>query len=245
LLLLLPLLLLALGFQACLMLPAAHAGGLLQLAMKCSNPWTAAAAASRMPATAAAAAQRMPALLDATTTLKLLLTAATRQHTSALRHMLGLGVMLQHLDAELLEAMIRQSFSSMICLNTLVRLPAADQLSSDAAAQLLTAAAQEHMCEAVGELCCLTAARQLSSEQLEAVLQAHMQKSAVNSSSTWSFNKLFNLPGAKQLSRNTVVQLLHTAISIRSWEHTYLLCQLPAHVAISSEDVAAAASRVC
>jgi hypothetical protein len=218
------------------MLPAAHGAALLQVAMNCSNSETAAAAASRMPATAAAAARRMPGLLEATTAQRLLLTAVTRQHTSAVRHMVGLAVMLQHVDAQLLEAMIRQSFGAMPCLSTLMDLLAADQLSSDAVARLLRAAAQEHMSEAVGELCYLTAAWQLSSEQVEAVLQAHMQ-GAENRGNTWFFSKLYHLPGAKQLSRHTVVQLLHMAIITRSWEHTFLLCQLPAFAALSSEDV--------
>jgi hypothetical protein len=141
------------------MLSAAHGAALLQLAMNCSNSMTAAVTANRMPATAAAAAQSMPALLDAPTARRLLLTAAKRLHTSAVRHMLELDVMVQHMDAELLEAMIRESFKQWSCQRTLCDLPAADQLSSDAVARLLTAAAQEDLCQAVDELCCLAAAR--------------------------------------------------------------------------------------
>jgi hypothetical protein len=94
--------------------------------MNCSNP-----------STVKAAAHQLPEQLDASAARKLLLTAAARQHTVAVQQMIGLPVAVQHIDATTLEGMIAQLLPHAGCLELLCAMPAAAQLSSEAAARLL------------------------------------------------------------------------------------------------------------
>ncbi|KAF6258854.1 hypothetical protein COO60DRAFT_1075045 [Scenedesmus sp. NREL 46B-D3] len=135
--------------------PDGDAAALLQLAMNCSNPATAAAAASHLPEELEAGAAR-----------RLLLTAAARQHTEAVQQMTDLPFMQQHIDADTLEAVLRQLLAQGDCVQQLCRLPAAVQLSSEAVVCLLLDAVERHEAHNVRMLCGLAGAQQMSSEQM-------------------------------------------------------------------------------
>jgi hypothetical protein len=85
-------------------LPEEDATALLQLAMNCSNP-----------STATAAAHRLPEQLEAAAARKLLLTAAARHHTAAVEHMIYLPVTGQHIDADTVEGMMTQLLPQADC----------------------------------------------------------------------------------------------------------------------------------
>jgi hypothetical protein len=155
-------------------LPADTAVAVLQLAMNCSNPAIAAEAAFRIPYSVSSAARDMPTILQPAVARKLLLAAATRQHGAALAYMLTLPAMLQHLDAATLEAMLMQLLQDYDCVKTLCQLPVAAELSIATVTQLLLAACQEREYEAARVFCGLDAAQQISSEQIEALLQPLM-----------------------------------------------------------------------
>jgi hypothetical protein len=73
--------------------------------MNCSNP-----------STATAAAHRLPEQLETATARQLLLTAAARQHTAVVEHLVGLSMMLQHLDESTLEKVFGQLLAHAGCL---------------------------------------------------------------------------------------------------------------------------------
>jgi hypothetical protein len=221
-------------------LPAAMAGAVLQLAMNCSKPSTAAAAAYSIADATDSAARSMPAILQPSVACRLLLTAASRQHTEAVQQMVALPVIQQHLDAATLEEMLWQLLFDHHCIKILCQLPVAAELSTDTATQLLLAAYQENAYKAGRVLCKLDAARQLSREQVEALLQVLMaQPAAYDGSYTWRFWQAFyRLPGAKQLSSSAVVRLLRAAANLRRADVSEHLCKGPAAADISSADVA-------
>ncbi|KAF6251406.1 hypothetical protein COO60DRAFT_1560445 [Scenedesmus sp. NREL 46B-D3] len=229
------------GDWADIELPAEDGGALLQLALNCSNPDT-----------ATAAARRMPALLEPGVARSLLLTAATRQHSKAVKHMVGLAVVQQHMHAELLETVLSELLEScqncrgMLCLYALCELPAAATLSSDAAMKLLRSAVEVSSWEVAYELCHLAAAQQLSSEQVDTLLQACMQNSTLADRdyplTIFQRGSIFEaimleLPGAQQLSNNAVLDNLHKAITSGcAFEFVYRLQNLPAAAGISSAE---------
>jgi hypothetical protein len=220
-------------------LPAETAGAVLQLAMNCRNPSTAAAAAYSSRVLTASSARDVPASLQQAVARRLLLTAATRQHTDAVRILLVFPVMQQQLDAATLEVMLRQLLKYHECIRILCQLPVAAELSPDTAAGLLLAAYQGLMYDAGRELCALDASHQLSSEQIEALLQALLtQSTGYDSTSSWVFRQaFFGLPGVRQLSSSAVVRLLRTAISKIGVDFSEDLCEVPAAANISSADV--------
>jgi hypothetical protein len=132
---LLLLLLPPLQMQDTIWLPAEGCTPLLQLAINCSSARTANAAAVCLPTLECLG----PELLQPTVARKLLVTAATRQHTAALMCMAELPIMRQQIDAATLEAVIRQLLKHEQCVEALCALPAAAQLSSDTIAGLLVA----------------------------------------------------------------------------------------------------------
>jgi hypothetical protein len=77
---------------------------------------------------------------------KLLLTAATRQHTAAMQRMLKLHYMRQHVDAATLEAVLKALLATILChqdhdfVVQLCNLPAAAMLTLQAVTALLHAA---------------------------------------------------------------------------------------------------------
>jgi hypothetical protein len=230
--------------QGRIRLPAAAASegpAPLQLAVNCSNPATATAAARCLPATTAAAEQQMPGLLEPGVACKLLLTAAMRENVAAVGHMVRLESMQQCIDAAALEAMLPELHKQDRCLDALCQLPAAAALSTDAAVRLLLAAIQDSYADSVHvpgtvlgtrtvwEVCSVAAAPQFSQEQVVTLLQACMEaRAGTHSSSTaasmlkpsasFVFRRVINRPAAAawamQLSTRALVQLLHTVISV-------------------------------
>jgi hypothetical protein len=221
-------------------LSAETAGTVLQLAMNCSKPSTAAAAAYSIADATAAAARSLPAILQPAVARRLLLTAATRQHTEAVQQMVALPLLQQHLDAATLEEMLRQLLWDHHSTKILCQLPVAAELSTDSATELLLAAYQEYAYKAGRALCKLDATRQLSSEQIEDLLQLLMTQPADSDGCrTWVFwQAFFRLPGAKQLSSSAVVRLLRKAMSLRRSDVSEHLCKVPAAAEVSSADVA-------
>uniref|UniRef100_A0A383VKT1 Uncharacterized protein n=1 Tax=Tetradesmus obliquus TaxID=3088 RepID=A0A383VKT1_TETOB len=226
-------------------LPAADAPALLQLAMNCSNWVPATAAAQRVTAKAAAATTRgMTALLQPDVARKLLLTAAARQHTVAVHHMVNLEVMQQHINEDTLEGMLVHLLRQHGCVEVLLQLPAAAQLSTDAVLRLLLAAVKTpNALTAVHKVFSLTAARQLTTEQVDTVLRACMHEVAA-AHTTWTciapyrvFEHVLELPAALQLTGSTVVQLLYTSIDLIDNCFTEAICRHPAAQALSREQL--------
>uniref|UniRef100_A0A383VCN4 Uncharacterized protein n=1 Tax=Tetradesmus obliquus TaxID=3088 RepID=A0A383VCN4_TETOB len=140
-----------------------HSADLLQLAMNCSSSATATAVIRCLPAAVAQEALREPDVAR-----KLLLTAATRHHTAAVLHMACLPGMQQHVDAATLHAVLMQiqrTDDAHVgeCAQHLCRLPAAQQLSSEAVLQLMRGAVPSS-CFTLVALCGLPAAAHLTSE---------------------------------------------------------------------------------
>uniref|UniRef100_A0A383V733 Uncharacterized protein n=1 Tax=Tetradesmus obliquus TaxID=3088 RepID=A0A383V733_TETOB len=111
------------GVEGPLKLPPEHTASLLQLAMNCSRPET-----------AAAAARRLPGALEPEFARKLLVTAATRQHAEVVQGMMQRAAVLQHVDAPTLEpvlcGMIKDGGHAGF-VSTLCDLPAAAQFEGD------------------------------------------------------------------------------------------------------------------
>jgi hypothetical protein len=225
--------------------PAETAVAVLQLAMNCSNSATAAAAASRIPLLVASTATDLPAILQPVVARRLLLTAATRQHAEAVACMVALPAIAEHLDAATLGVMLRQLLRHDACITKLCQLPVAAELSTNAVTQLLQAAHEEGEYGAARLFCGLDASQQLSSEQVEALLQGILTQPAVYGwSRTTAFcEALHRLPGALQMNSSAVVRLLRTGIRVHAEEDadnvvSKWLCELPAAADISSADVA-------
>jgi hypothetical protein len=233
LLLLLPPLLLP-HLQAQVQLPAEGGAALLQLAFNCSNPQTAAAAVGHLPVTAKAVALDMPDLLDPDAARRLLLTAAIRQHAEAVRTMVRLTCLSQHLeDATVLEAMLRQLLhckGSVVSIEVMF-LPAVDQLSSDAVLRLLDIAVADKavaMSPVTRMLCDLPGAEQLDCQAVLQLLQAVLKLGH-------DARGPYFLPGARQLDSQQVLQLLQAAVLQQSSYMMSGLCRLPAAQQLDSQ----------
>jgi hypothetical protein len=189
-------------FNACMQefegLPEEDATALLQLAMNSSNP-----------STAEAAAHGLPEQLEAAAARKLLLTAAVRQHTAVIEHVIDLPVTGQHIDADTLEGMIMQLLPQAGCLELLCTVPAAAQLSSEAAARLLLEGLKQRQHVALGQLWGLAGAQQISSELLAELLLgcAHVCTCAGKVVDE-CLGAICILPAATALSSTELVQLL-------------------------------------
>jgi hypothetical protein len=179
-------------------LPEEEAIALLQLAMNCSNP-----------STAEAAAHRLPEPLETATARQLLLTAAVRQHTAVVEHMISLPVAGQHIDAETLEGMIAQLLPQPECIELLCAIPAAAQLSSEAAARLLLESLKQRQDVAVGQLWGLAGAQQISSELIAELLTGCAPFcTCADTIVDYCLAAISSLPGAAALSSTELVQLL-------------------------------------
>jgi hypothetical protein len=156
----------------------------------------------------------MPDLLQPAVACKLLLTAAART-LKAVDHLLELQYINQHVNARTLEAMLLQLFkryrryvkmSSMdtAVLRRLCSLPAAQQLSSEAAQRLILASLEPRFTRLIPPMFyALPGVQQLSSDQLMQLLAA-----AVQHSRDYCCEQLCQLPAAKQLGSDQVMQLL-------------------------------------
>jgi hypothetical protein len=171
--------------------------------MNCSNP-----------ATAKAAAYRLPEQLKAVTARKLLLTAASRQHVAVTQHMIRLPVTVQHIDANTLEAMIAQLLAcwrveAAACIELLCVMPAAAQLSSEAAARLLLEGLRQIQPVPIGQLWNLAGAQQMSSELITELLVGCAQVHKYPEDPLDDcLNMICTLPAAEALSSTEFVQLL-------------------------------------
>jgi hypothetical protein len=174
--------------------------------MNCSNPSTA----------EAAAAHRLPEQLQAAAARKLLLTAAVRQHTAAVEHMIGLPVIEQHIDADTLEGMIAQLLPQADCLELLCAVPAAAQLSSEAAARLLLEGVKQRQHVAVAQLWGLAGAQQISSELIADLLICCAQAcTCADEITDECLAAICSLPAAIELSSTELAQLLEAVFECR------------------------------
>jgi hypothetical protein len=149
----------------------------------------------------------MPELLEPDVARRLLVTAATRQHTEAVQHMVQLAYLQQNIDAATLEAMLVALLKHNACRSALVQLPAADQLGSEAVIRLLQAAMQhaDNPQLLLYLINGLPAAQRLSSEHGFQLLQA-----AVQHGNIWTAP--YNLPAAQQLSNEHNFCLLQVVV---------------------------------
>jgi hypothetical protein len=225
----------------------------LQLAMNGSNHATAEAAVCYIT----------PTQLEPEVVRGLLLTAATRAHDSAVLKMASLEVVKQHVEAPTLhrilqELVVRQGASGVqflmpdlklghivyvsqlrssnqLCIEAVCALPAAAQLGSNAAAQLLLVALQaDAHVQCIHSLSKLTAAAQINSIQLTQILQAVVQLRRVECTRI-----LCRLPAAEEMSSEQVAAVLLTALQHGSSDcaHT-ILQQVPAAVRLTGDMLA-------
>jgi hypothetical protein len=238
------LLLLLLSLQDSANLPLQGRADLLQLAINCSRPETATAAAVHLAVTiaAAAAASNTPALLESALARKLLLTAVTRQHVAAVKHMVVLDDLQQYVDAATLEAAINTTLTqgtsgsvvNQQLVTSLCSLPAAKQLSFKQVAQLLATAVQQDNDSCVDSMCKLPATKQLSSEQVMQLLAT-----AVEQDGRFCVESMCELPAAQQLSSEQVWYLLQLAMEDECGiSCMYALSDLPAGQELSEEQTA-------
>jgi hypothetical protein len=185
----------------------------------------------------------MPGLLEPGVARKLLLTAAVRQHTQAIEHMLRLDYIGQHVDAATIEEMLQHvlactGYVDMYCVLLLCKLPVAALLSGQAVTMILQAAMRcvpRAACQYVGSewaswalepvvaLCALPAAQQLSCEAVTLLLQT-----AVCCTAEICVEELCKLPAAQKLSSDAVAELLRVAVRNSSSVGAQQLCKLPA-----------------
>jgi hypothetical protein len=226
-----------LSFQGRLAVPDAGRvdADLLQLAVNCMRPTT-----------AAAAVRYLQVQLEPARARTLLLTAATRQHEEAVKRLLDATTVQQHVDAPTLAAML----SGMLCkdgtVQLLCRLPAAMQLKDTAVASLLVEATMRGANVAVEQLCKLASAQQMSSKVVVSVFDgcvAACRHSSPQSQNTHVMEHIVDLPAARHLGSSVVVQLLLKAIGL-DVSNTYTrdlcvrrLCQLPAADDISNDEM--------
>ncbi|KAF6247231.1 hypothetical protein COO60DRAFT_1649584 [Scenedesmus sp. NREL 46B-D3] len=235
------------GDWADIELPAEDGGALLQLALNCSNPDT-----------ATAAARRMPALLEPGVARSLLLTAATRQHSKAVKHMRG-----SIFEAIFLELPGAQQLSNNAVLDNLHKattsgrafefvyrlqnLPAAAGISSAEATSLLQEAFSvippgEAADWAIRDLVEFSqAVSEPNSAEVAELLHAAAEHCcaapADHSVKCLAFKALRDLPAAQQLSSEQVLQPLKVVVPSNA-RCTDALCQLPAAQQLSSKAVA-------
>jgi hypothetical protein len=180
----------------------------------------------------------------ASTQRRLLVTAATRQHTQALHTMMTMPEIMQHVDVATLYTVLKQlvaaGFGSTmkLLLESLsptksLQETAVQQLTSEAVLQLLQAAVEHGSRTCAEPLCGLPAAKQLSAEALVQLLQA-----AVGQNSSACTQLLYNLPATNQVPAVELVQLLQAAVvhaMAGSRNCAALLCQLPAAQHLQAE----------
>jgi hypothetical protein len=229
-------------------LPAGELAALLQLAMNGSSHET-----------AQAAAHYISAQLEPEVVRGLLVTAATRQHGSAVLIMTHREVVKQHVDAPTLQRALQElivpqhgpvlwqfmpgflglrepiSQARLLCINAACALPAAAQLGSDAVTQLLLVALQANADDqCIQSLRMLTAASQINSDQLIEVLQA-----AVHFRSVQCTRMLCSLPAAQWSSSEQVAAVLLTALQQDSSKCAHAILQhLPASLRLAYDMLA-------
>jgi hypothetical protein len=209
------------------------------------------------PATAAAAARRLPENFTPEVARKLLLTAATRQHTEVLEMMIKLPAVQQHIDVPTLEPVLQLLIAKAKagCAVLLLELPAAAQLPSDAVCRLLQIAALQGAGHVAAQLCRLPGAQQMSCSELAGLLTQCSEGSTDPLSDDLdealqrftgggeSIQSILKLPAAQQLSYSTILQLMRlcckagTGSSLLLHEGVRALGCLPAAQVLSSQEL--------
>jgi hypothetical protein len=173
---------------------------LLQLSMNC-----------RHSTVALHAAVHVPAQLTRSQAVKLLRTAANRNHAGALWQLLCCSPVQQHVDTALLDKMIMKLCSlkyGISGVTELLKLPAAAQLrGSNAVLCYLLEAANHSSREVTAELCQLPVVQQMSAQAFLQLMQAHRYTCSS------CVEELCKLPAAAQLNSKAVGQLLQLAFN--------------------------------
>jgi hypothetical protein len=109
-------------------------------------------------------------------------------------------------------------------MSSLCRLPAARQLTSAGAVQLLKAAMKRNNRCIMDVLCRLPAAQQLGCGDVLQLLQASLENENVNASTC----HICGLPAAQQLSSDEVLQLLRRAVAVHTKDSVFALTEVAA-----------------
>jgi hypothetical protein len=194
-----------------------------------------------MADTAAAVAVKFPAAHAPDVARKLLLTAATRGHAAALQTLASCALVQQHPDAGTVGKVLQQLIHGEIrCLETICKLPAAQQLGCSVVEQLLLAAI-EHSNNVSSDrcmeaLCGLPAASQLGSNSVTRLLLA-----AVEQNSRGGVAWLCRLPGLQQADSAALKTLIEAALLDESFIVPafllHYLLRLPAAAQLSIDAV--------
>jgi hypothetical protein len=219
-------------------LSAADVPGLLQLGMNCSRSDAALTAATMLQShglLAEAAADSSAAGI----VRRLLVTAAVRQHQLALLYMISQPAVLRLIDAATLQKVLEQLIKSGdntsvdMLLGKSQQPAAAQQLSSEALAQLLQTAVDKDSCHAVDRLCQLPAAQRLS-----AGVVAQLLKAAWLKRHDILAGHLFDaLPAVQQFDAGTVAQLAELTLQQGNGTYTTCLLTLPAAKELTTDMV--------
>jgi hypothetical protein len=180
-----------------------------------------------------------------TTQRRLLVTAATRQHITALRTMTTMPDIMQHVDAPTLYTLLKQltegRFSSTIKVvlqADSLQEKAVMQLTSEAVCELLQAAVERDDGPSTELLCILPAARHLTVEALMQLLQAAVAAAAPLHGGSGCVEQLYRLPAASMLTSDALVQLLQAAVVGGKTKCMHQLCSLPAVQQLTAGSVA-------
>jgi hypothetical protein len=194
---------------------------LLQLAMNSSSH-----------AVAEAAAYYVPAQLEPAVVRGLLVTAATRQHVSAVHIMTLLEVVKQHADAPTLHRALQELIAphSVHFLWQSVRVSLWEYMAQ---ASNLRSNDQRVLC--IMAVCALPAAAQLGSDVVMQLLLVALQAQADDQ----CICSLRRVTAAAQINSIQLTEILQAAVQLRRVECTRMLCSLPAAEEMSSEQVAA------
>jgi hypothetical protein len=191
---------------------------------------------------AAAVAVKFPAAHVPDVARKLLLTAANRGRTAAVRRLLQSKPVLQHVDAATMEIMLADFIKGtdpdgfkLVC-----KVPAAIQLDSAAVARLLQAALQQSRLGFTELLLAFPATQQFGADMVVQLL--HSLFKSITAQPDRITAKLCMLQAAQQLSSSVVEQLLLAAIERNGGSScdtcTEALCGLPAARQLGSDSVA-------
>jgi hypothetical protein len=207
-------------------------GDQLQLAVNCTNHRVASAATARI----------RPARVDADEACRLLLTAAVRQHASALFRLARWKECEQQLDARTVEKLLHLALDWPDCTAVLCKMPAAAQLRSEQVATLLLKAVQSNddLCSlCFRSLLSLPATEELSSVCMEQLLCWAVVCGRVSPECA---EMLCSKPAARALSCEAVARLLLAAAQLRegiySYENYNVLCGLPGTAHLTSSMLA-------
>jgi dsDNA-binding SOS-regulon protein len=175
----------------------------------------------------------------ASTQRRLFVTAAMRQHVTALRTMTTMPQIMQHVDVATLHKVLKQLAAAGF-ISTIRALLESEsmqetelQLTSKAALELLLAAVEQGSCASAELLCSLPAATQLSAEAVVQLLQAAVGQN--NNSCAELLVVLCKLPGANQLTADELAQVLKAAVVQHNGGCTEILCKLPAAQQLAAE----------